>query len=172
MEIKEITKKIANLLYKDKDVYNGVVYFDFSSYDYDEDIPSINVNDKKVLVSKFEINREGTIITIIGEHNTDRYTLDVNTCSEELFDEIYTLLNDVYSETDYSWEYGDFEDFLSKDINDNKMKRFVFEYHEVATGVVEVYAETEEEARELAQCGEGDVHIKKSQEDIGTLLNF
>lgn len=53
-----------------------------------------------------------------------------------------------------------------------KIKRFLFAYNEVATGVVEVYAETEEEARELAQCGEGDIHIKKSQEDIGELLNF
>jgi hypothetical protein len=33
METKEIVKKLAELLYKDEGVYEGVVCFDWSSYD-------------------------------------------------------------------------------------------------------------------------------------------
>lgn len=51
------------------------------------------------------------------------------------------------------------------------MKRFMFAYNEVATGVVVVYAEDEDTAREMAEMGDGDVHINKSNEDVGELID-
>ena len=50
------------------------------------------------------------------------------------------------------------------------MKRFVFEYKEVCCGTIEVFAFDEDEAMEKAQCLEGNVYIKNSQEDIGALI--
>lgn len=45
------------------------------------------------------------------------------------------------------------------------MKRFLIEYKEVSYGVVEVFAETEEEARELAEC-EGTLMVDKSEMEL------
>lgn len=45
------------------------------------------------------------------------------------------------------------------------MKRFLIEYKEVSYGVVEVFAETEEEARELAEC-EGTLMVNKSEMEL------
>lgn len=50
------------------------------------------------------------------------------------------------------------------------MKRFVFEYDEICRGTIEVFANDEDEALEKAQCLDGDVYIRKSQEDIGALI--
>lgn len=50
------------------------------------------------------------------------------------------------------------------------MKRFVYEYDEVCRGTIEVFANDEDEALEKAHCGEGNVYINKSQEDIGALI--
>jgi hypothetical protein len=46
------------------------------------------------------------------------------------------------------------------------MKRFLIEFKEVSYGVVEVFAENEEEARELAQDYEGDLMTNKSELDL------
>ena len=40
----EIVKKLAELLYKDEGVYDGAVCFDWSSYDFDEDIPNLLID--------------------------------------------------------------------------------------------------------------------------------
>jgi len=50
------------------------------------------------------------------------------------------------------------------------MKKFMFEYDEVCRGVVIVYAENEDEALEMAESGEGEVFINKSQEEVGALI--
>ena len=50
------------------------------------------------------------------------------------------------------------------------MKRFVFEYDEVCRGTIEVFANDEDEALGKAHSGEGDIHIHKSQEEIGALI--
>jgi hypothetical protein len=50
------------------------------------------------------------------------------------------------------------------------MKKFVFEYKEVCRGTIEVFAFDEDEAREKAECLDGNVYINKSQEDIGALI--
>lgn len=50
------------------------------------------------------------------------------------------------------------------------MKKFVYEYDEVCRGTIVVYADNEDDALEKAHCGDGDVFIHKSQEDIGMLI--
>ena len=46
------------------------------------------------------------------------------------------------------------------------MKRFLIAFKEVSYGVVEVFAENEDEARELAEC-EGDRFVNKSYMELG-----
>ena len=45
------------------------------------------------------------------------------------------------------------------------MKRFLIQFKEVSYGVVEVFAETEEEARELSES-EGDRMVNKSTMEL------
>ena len=115
MNTQEIVKKLAELLYKDEGVYEGVVYFDWSAYDFDEDIPNLTIDNKIVKIEEFMVNKEGTQIVVIS--GNDSYILDLTTSpfTEQEYKDMgmYTLLNSVYNETDYSYEIGDFEmDFL------------------------------------------------------------
>ena len=48
------------------------------------------------------------------------------------------------------------------------MKRFFIEFKEISYGVVEVYAETEEEAREIADS-EGTRHVNDSTLELGAI---
>jgi hypothetical protein len=48
------------------------------------------------------------------------------------------------------------------------MKRFFIEFKEISYGVVEVYAETEAEAREIADS-EGTRHVKDSTLELGAI---
>lgn len=48
------------------------------------------------------------------------------------------------------------------------MKRFFIEFKEISYGVVEVYAETEAEAREIADS-DGTRHIKDSTLELGAI---
>ena len=50
------------------------------------------------------------------------------------------------------------------------MKRFVFEYDEVCRGTIEVFANDKDEAMDKAYNLDGDIHIRKSQSDIGMLI--
>lgn len=120
MNIKDIIKKVANLLYKDEDVYNGSVLFDFSSYDDENYIPYIIIDDRRVLVSEFFVNKKGNIIKIT-DNKDNIFEFDINSMDNNSFEYfceksfLYNLLSDVYYETDYSWEIGDFElDFLNE----------------------------------------------------------
>lgn len=109
MNTQEIVKKLAKLLYQDEGVYEGAVCFDWSSYDEEYEIPSICIDGNNVMVEEFQVNKEGTEIIITS--GDDRYTLDLAAYTEQEYEEmgLYTLLNDVYYETDYSWEFGDFD---------------------------------------------------------------
>lgn len=110
MDTKEIIRVLAELLHRNNS-YNGVVKFDFSSYDLDEDIPSLTIGNKIVKIEEFRVNKEGTEIVVIS--GDDSYTLDLTTnpFTEEEYKDMgmYALLNSVYYETDYSEEIGDFE---------------------------------------------------------------
>jgi hypothetical protein len=46
-------------------------------------------------------------------------------------------------------------------------KTYRFEYQEYNRGYIEVEASSEDEALDLVQCGEGDIHIYKSDWVIG-----
>ena len=48
------------------------------------------------------------------------------------------------------------------------MKRFSFEFKEISYGVIEIYAETEEEAREFADCA-GMRFVKDSTLELGAI---
>ena len=48
------------------------------------------------------------------------------------------------------------------------MKRFLIEFEEVCRGVIEVFAEDEDEAREIAE-DEGDRIINKSSIELGNV---
>lgn len=50
------------------------------------------------------------------------------------------------------------------------MKKFWIAYKEVSYGVIEVVAETEEEAREIAEC-EGDYMVNKSYIDLDEVVD-
>ena len=50
------------------------------------------------------------------------------------------------------------------------MKRFLIEFKEVSYGVVEVFAENEEEARELAQDYEGDLMVNNSELELHNVV--
>lgn len=48
------------------------------------------------------------------------------------------------------------------------MKKFLIQFKEVSYGVVEVFAETEEEAREIADC-EGTRFVNNSNIELGAV---
>lgn len=115
MNTQEIVKKLAELLYMENSLYNGVIHFDWSSYDFDGDIPTIKIDDKFIKIEEFRVNKEGTEIVVIS--GNDSYTLNLTTSpyTEQDYEDMgmYEFLSSVYYETDYSWEIGDFEiDFL------------------------------------------------------------
>ena len=62
MVTREIVKKLAELLYKDEGVYDGAVYFDWSSYDDDFYIPHLNIDGNRVNIEEFRVNKEGNEI--------------------------------------------------------------------------------------------------------------
>ena len=66
---------MAKLLYQDEGVYEGVVCFDWSSYDEEYEIPSICIDGNNVMVEEFQVNKESTEIIITS--GDDRYTLDL-----------------------------------------------------------------------------------------------
>lgn len=50
------------------------------------------------------------------------------------------------------------------------MKRYLFQYEETNIGYIEVCAESEEEALDLAWSGEGEIIINKGDASIGRLI--
>lgn len=46
-------------------------------------------------------------------------------------------------------------------------KKYMFEYSESNIGVIIVTADSRDEAFELAQCGDGKIHINKSDWIVG-----
>ena len=114
MKISQICKKLAELLYQEGSDYNGKIWFDFSLYEYNLDIPYIVLNGNRILIESVFITKDGeTIIATSDKNKAYLFKLSDYT-DEELVDmNIYGLLSDVYYETGCSWWIGDFElDFL------------------------------------------------------------
>lgn len=111
MSIFEVAKKVANL-FKGK-----TIYFDFKSYDNEEDIPHIFDGRKRCDVEVVRFNDNGDFFEIITKSVS--MGIGLYDITEEEFEEdaneigLYELLRDIYYETDKSQEIGDFElDFL------------------------------------------------------------
>jgi hypothetical protein len=51
-----------------------------------------------------------------------------------------------------------------------KEKRYLFQFEEHNYGCIEVYAENEEEALDLAYSGDGTIHIHKGDAIVGELI--
>lgn len=107
MSIFEIAQKVANLL------KGRTIYFDFKSYDNEDDIPRISDGASWYKVELVRFNEKGDFFEIIA----DKYACGVNLCDITDDDAIemglYELLSDVYYETEESMELGDYEsDFL------------------------------------------------------------
>lgn len=51
-----------------------------------------------------------------------------------------------------------------------KEKMYLFQFEEHNYGYIEVYAENEEEALDMAESGEGTIHIHDGDTEIGELV--
>ena len=102
MTNREIIAKLVNLLYK------RTIYFDHKSYDDQEDIPYITIRGERRNVESVTITKNnGLIICCVGV--TILYDKDEFIETEE----VYNLLQNMYYETNESYDIGDFEqDFL------------------------------------------------------------
>ena len=118
MSILEVAKKVGNLL------KGRTIYFDFKSYDNEEDIPHIFDGRTRCDVEVVRFNDNGDFFEIITKSvsmGIVLYDNDGDNLTEEEFEEganeigLYDLLRDIYYETDESAEIGDFEDdFLAE----------------------------------------------------------
>lgn len=111
MSILEIAKKVGNLL------KGRTIYFDFKSYDNEEDIPHIFDGLTRCNVEVVRFNDDGDFFEILT--NSVSMGIRLYDITEKEFEReaneigLYELLNDIYYETDESYEIGDFElDFL------------------------------------------------------------
>ena len=118
MEIKKRLAEIADLLYAQD--YDGVVYFDHKSYDDENDIPHLKIDDDIVKVAKFVISRDGNTITIVDD-KCYAHTLSMDNLPEDwndaTFEEMgmFDLIRDAFYETSASYEIGDYElDFVKE----------------------------------------------------------
>ena len=66
MKVKEIAKKIADLLYS-KEYNKGVIYFDFKSYDDAKDIPSLIIDGELIPIEEFRISENGNKIVVLDD---------------------------------------------------------------------------------------------------------
>ena len=111
MEINKHLQSIAGLLWSNDE--DGIVWFDHKSYDLSEDIPHLIINGNRVLVERFYVSKDGDFVEIWS--NDDKYTLDMTNLPEDwndaTFEEMgmFNLLQDVFYETNASWEIGDYE---------------------------------------------------------------
>ena len=95
---------------------NNEIYFDYKSYEYEEDIPYLTINDTKynVVSAKF-IDKDNLEISLVVEKDTiiktnvcfNDTTIDVITLCENMG--IYNLFMDLYYETPDADTIGDFE---------------------------------------------------------------
>ena len=111
MSILEIAKEVGNLL------KGRAIYFDFKSYDNEEDIPHIFDGRTRCNVEVVRFNDNGDFFEIITKSVS--MGIGLYDITEEEFEDdanemgLYELLRDIYYETDESQEIGDFEmDFL------------------------------------------------------------
>lgn len=111
MNIREQIKKLAELL-------NGeTMYFDWKSYDLEEDIPHLNLDGNREDVVSVSISKDGLFMNVstnsfetgLGFYEEDGVTFE--TIDKELEDMgMDEFVRDIYYNHPRSWEIGDYED--------------------------------------------------------------
>ena len=111
MNIREQIKKLAELL-------NGeTMYFDWKSYDLEEDIPHLNLDGNREDVVSVSISKDGLFMNVstnsfetgLGFYEEEGVTFE--TIDKELEDMgMDEFLRDIYYNHPRSWEIGDYED--------------------------------------------------------------
>ena len=115
------TKQIAIKLAKEV-IKGGTIYFDFKSYDNQDDVPHIFINGERFDVEYVKLSKYGDYMECSGDYKGTGvdYTFGISfiETTEEKLEKmnVPALLHDMYYETDESFELGDFEcDFLGID---------------------------------------------------------
>ena len=117
MNIREQIKKVAKLL------DGKVMYFDWKSYDFEEDIPHLIIDEVRENIEAVAINKDGTSMEILtkDEEIGLSFTEDEENTFESIDKELEEcgmdeFLRDIYYNHPLSWEIGDYDlDFLTWD---------------------------------------------------------
>lgn len=117
MNIREQIKKVAELL------EGKVMYFDWKSYDFEEDIPHLIIDGVRENIESVFINKDGTFMEILTKD--EEIGLGFTEDEEDTFESIdkeleecgmEEFLRDIYYNHPRSWEIGDYDmDFLTWD---------------------------------------------------------
>lgn len=117
MNIREQIKKVAELLDE------NVMYFDWKSYDFEEDIPHLIIDGVRENIYSVAINKDGTSMEVMT--NDGGFVLGLYEDEENTFESIDKMLEecgmdeflrDIYYNHPLSWAIGDYEDdFLTWD---------------------------------------------------------
>lgn len=175
MNTREQIKKLASLLEE------KVMYFDHNSYDFEEDVPHLIIDGKRVNIDSVWIDKTGLSMTIISNateyglgfyediENGDTFeTIDkeLEECGMEGF------LRDIYYNHPRSWDIGDYEDdFLTWDGNtstevtekeEGKTQTYRIAITNVEYGFIDVVATSLDEAMEKVECFDGDYYVNKN----------
>ena len=115
MNIREQIKKVAKLL------DGKVMYFDWKSYDFEEDIPHLIIDGVRENIYSVVINKDGTsmeVMTNDGKFSRGFYEDEENKSIDKELEEcgMDEFLRDIYYNHPLSWEIGDYDlDFLTRD---------------------------------------------------------
>lgn len=117
MNIREQIKRVAELL------EGKVMFFDWKSYDSEEDIPHLIIDEVREKIDSVFINKNGTYMVVTTEEYEIglSFTEDEETTLEAIDKELESdgmgeFLRDIYYNHPRSCEIGDYElDFLTWD---------------------------------------------------------
>ena len=117
MNIREQIKKLAELLDE------NVMYFDWRSYDFEEDIPHLIIDGVRENIESVIIKKDGTFMEVLTKEGVIGlgFTEDEEDTLESIDKELEEcgmeeFLRDIYYNHPRSWEIGDYDmDFLTWD---------------------------------------------------------
>jgi hypothetical protein len=173
MNTREQIKKLANLL-------NGkTIHFDWKSYDFEKDIPHLNLDGERKNISSVSIGEDGltmNVMTTDCEYGLGFYEDIENGNTFETIDKeleemgMDEFLRDIYYEHPRSWEIGDYEDdFLTLEENTSteeteevKAQTYRIAVTNVEYGFIDVVATSLDEAMEKVECFDGEYYVNKN----------
>ena len=119
MSIREQIKKVAELLEGKK------MYFDWSSYDLEEDIPHLIIDGKRENIESVVISKDGSFMKVMTKDGSFMKSMTKDEDEENTLESIdkeleecgmEEFLRDIYYNHPLSWAIGDYEDdFLTWD---------------------------------------------------------